>query len=122
MQIAAAADVLFVFGSADQVGSKIKDLSGQLKGEKIVVPVLSSGTFAAGGVSFLAANLLYIPGTCAKSCTAFGMHFMPVQSHIQPVIPNLALHERLTNVKSAFDRAHVQICSGDEIRGLVCVD
>ena len=53
MQISAAADVLFVFGSADQVGSKIKDLSGQLKGDKIVVPVLSGGTFAAGGVRFL---------------------------------------------------------------------
>ena len=50
MQIAAAADVLFVFGSAEEVGSKMKDLAAQLKGDKIVVPVLSSGTFSAAGV------------------------------------------------------------------------
>ncbi|KAK9826518.1 hypothetical protein WJX74_000123 [Apatococcus lobatus] len=48
--IAAAADVLFVFGSAEEVSSRLKDFSSQLGGDKIVVPVLSSGTFSAEGV------------------------------------------------------------------------
>ena len=56
VQIAAAADVLFVFGSADELSSKLKDLSSQLKGDKIIVPVISSGTFSAEGVS-----LFHIP-------------------------------------------------------------
>ncbi|KAK9858882.1 hypothetical protein WJX84_008498 [Apatococcus fuscideae] len=49
--IAAAADVLFVFGSADELSSKLKDLSSQLKGDKIIVPVISSGTFSAKGAN-----------------------------------------------------------------------
>ena len=56
LQIAAAADVLFIFGSAEEVGSKLKDFSSQLGGDKIVVPVLSSGTFSAEGVSSYMTN------------------------------------------------------------------
>ena len=79
MQIAAAADVLFVFGSAETVSSKMKDLSSQLGGDKIVVPVLSSGTFSAEGVSHCKTSEASCMGCCLISHAIPACHMLFMQ-------------------------------------------
>lgn len=86
VQIAAAADVLFVFGSAETVSSKMKDLTSQLGGDKIVVPVLSSGTFSAEGVSHCMTREASCMGHCLMTYTfhACEVRLMHVAASQQP--------------------------------------